>query len=89
LARGVYRSSYAVSYGVVFPIILVARFIPENNSLIYGVIDGSQAAIDSVERIKAARESGASNEEKGTQLVSPNTPAKSAELPFFSRANMN
>lgn len=60
LARGVYRSSYAVSYGMVFPIILVARFIPKNNPLIYGVIDGSRAAIDSVERIKATRESRAS-----------------------------
>lgn len=48
LSRMAYTTSYAVSYGVVFPTVFVGQFIPKNNALVHGLIDGSQAARDAV-----------------------------------------
>jgi hypothetical protein len=52
LSRVVYRSSYAISYGVVFPAAMVAHAIPKNNALVHGLIDGATAAKDAVNDIK-------------------------------------
>ena len=46
LSRALYRSSYAVSYGVVFPVLLVAHAIPKENALVHGLTDGARAAMD-------------------------------------------
>jgi hypothetical protein len=55
-----YKSCYAVSYGVVFPTVLLARAIPKENAFVHGLIDGARAAIDLVDemRSKSAPEGG-------------------------------
>jgi hypothetical protein len=58
LSQLAYRTCYAISYGIVFPSVLVARSIPQNNALVHGLIDGAQAAKDMVEEMKAKNEGG-------------------------------
>jgi hypothetical protein len=59
LSRAVYKTSYAVSFGVVLPAAMIVRAIPKNNAAVHGLIDGAQAAIDAVRdlRTEAAAES--------------------------------
>jgi hypothetical protein len=52
LSRFVYTTCYTVSYGVVFPAVLLARSIPRNNAAVQGLIDGTQAAILKVDQIR-------------------------------------
>ncbi len=49
--RFLYTTCYAVSYGVVFPMALVAFSVPQNNPLVHGMIDGSRAARNKVDEI--------------------------------------
>jgi hypothetical protein len=49
--RFLYTTCYAVSYGVVFPLALVALSVPQNNPLVHGMIDGSRAARNKVDEI--------------------------------------
>lgn len=58
LSKVAYNTSYAISYGVVFPTVLIARSIPQNNPLVHGLQDGAHAAKDMVEEIKS-KKSGA------------------------------
>lgn len=44
LSRVVYGATYTISYGVVFPVALVAGSIPRNNAAVRGLIEGAQAA---------------------------------------------
>jgi len=44
LNRFVYTTCYTVSYGVVFPSVLLARAIPRQNAAVRGLVDGSRAA---------------------------------------------
>ena len=53
-SRFVYTACYTVSYGVVFPVMLLARSIPQNNSAVRGLIDGAQAAIHKAEQFQCA-----------------------------------
>ena len=53
MSRLVYTTCYTVSYGVVFPTVLVARSIPGNNAMVNGLVDGAKAARDAVDQIKA------------------------------------
>ena len=48
LSRFTYTTFYAISYGVVFPTMLVVRAVPKDNALVHGLIDGGHAARDSV-----------------------------------------
>jgi hypothetical protein len=41
-----------VSYGVVFPTVFVGQFIPKNNALVHGLVDGSHAARDAVSSMR-------------------------------------
>ena len=43
-SRVVYSATYTISYGVVFPVTLVAGSIPRNNAAVRGLIEGAQAA---------------------------------------------
>lgn len=52
LSRMAYTTSYAVSYGVVFPTVFVGQFIPKNNALVHGLVDGSNAARDAVSSMR-------------------------------------
>jgi hypothetical protein len=49
--RVLYTTSYAVAYGVVFPMALVALSVPQNNPFVHGLIDGSRAARNKVDGI--------------------------------------
>jgi hypothetical protein len=46
--RIVYRTCYTISFGVVFPSVLVARMVPRDNAAVRGLIDGAQAACERV-----------------------------------------
>jgi len=49
--RLLYTTCYGVSYGVVFPLALVALSVPQNNPFVHGLIDGSRAARTKVDEI--------------------------------------
>lgn len=49
VCRFVYTTCYTISYGVVFPSMLLARSIPKDNAAVRGLIDGASAAIRKVE----------------------------------------
>jgi hypothetical protein len=40
----VYTACYSLSYGVCFPFLLAAQWIPKNNTVVRGLVDGSNAA---------------------------------------------
>jgi hypothetical protein len=48
-----YQSCYSISYGVVFPSVLLARSIPKDNAAVNGLIDGAHAAMDMVEGMRS------------------------------------
>jgi hypothetical protein len=54
-----YTACYTFSYGVCFPIFVACHYVPKNNSLVGGLVDGSASANSSVdqfmERARAAR----------------------------------
>jgi len=48
LGRVVYKTSYAVSFGVAFPVMMIVRVMPKENALVHGFVDGALAARDRV-----------------------------------------
>ncbi len=44
VGKGVYNSAYGVAFGVTFPILLLAKSLPQNNCIIWGFVDGARAA---------------------------------------------
>ncbi|MDB5335713.1 MAG: hypothetical protein JWN70_1332 [Planctomycetaceae bacterium] len=42
--KGIYSLAYGMSFGVAFPVVLMAKSLPQNNSIAWGFIDGAQAA---------------------------------------------
>src|SRR5262249_37822744 len=52
LSEMVYRTSYSLAYGVVFPTIFVAKSIPANNAVVHGFVDGARAASEWVDELK-------------------------------------
>ncbi len=53
LSRAVYKTSYAVSFGIVFPAVMIASAIPKGNAVVHGLVDGALAARDAVQDRKA------------------------------------
>jgi hypothetical protein len=53
LSRFVYTTCYTMSYGIVFPTVLIAKSIPTNNAVMNGFVDGARAASDMVEQLKS------------------------------------
>jgi hypothetical protein len=49
VARFVYTTCYTLSYGLVFPTVILARSIPRDNAAVRGLIDGAGAATERVE----------------------------------------
>jgi hypothetical protein len=49
LGRVVYRTSYAVAFGLTFPVMMVVRVIPKENAFVHGLIDGAIAARERVD----------------------------------------
>ena len=46
-----YTASYTLSYGLCFPVFVVAKYIPKNNQFVEGLVDGgvsAQRAADSM-----------------------------------------
>ena len=56
LSRLVYTTSYTLSYGIVFPMVMLAKSIPQENSVVKGMKDGAHDASERVERLKLRRE---------------------------------
>lgn len=50
LGKGAYKSAYGLAFGLSFPVLLVAKAIPQNNCVVWGLIDGAKAASDYCER---------------------------------------
>jgi hypothetical protein len=48
LSRLTYTTCYTVSYGVVFPTLLLVRALPKENAVVHGFVDGARAARDSI-----------------------------------------
>lgn len=46
LRQCAYQTGYGLAYGVVFPSMLIARTIPQDNPVVHGFIDGAAAARD-------------------------------------------
>jgi hypothetical protein len=53
LSRFVYTTAYSLSYGVVFPTMLLVHAVPKDNALVHGLIDGGHAAKEAVERLRS------------------------------------
>ena len=51
VSRLLYTTSYTAAYRVVFPAVLLRRFIPVNNAAVQGLIDGVHAARQKVEEL--------------------------------------
>jgi hypothetical protein len=52
LSKIAYNTCYAISYGLVFPSVLIAQTVPHNNAFVNGLIDGAHAAKDMVAEMK-------------------------------------
>ena len=50
MSRMIYNGSYALAYGVVYPIAFVVQSLPQENPVMHGFRDGGQAAIDEFAR---------------------------------------
>jgi hypothetical protein len=59
LSRLTYTTSYAISYGVVFPALFISRAIPKENAVVHGLIDGAAAARDAVAALGTTSEAPA------------------------------
>ena len=66
VSKTVYTGCYYLSYGIVFPTMLVVSVLPKHNPVYYGLADGGHAAQDAVHRMherravmKAAAQGGA------------------------------
>ncbi len=44
VGKGMYNSAYGLAFGVTFPVLLLAKSIPQNNSIVWGFVDGARAA---------------------------------------------
>jgi hypothetical protein len=53
LSQAAYKACYGISFGVVFPAMLVVRALPKDNAAVHGLIDGAHAALDMVKEMKA------------------------------------
>jgi hypothetical protein len=55
LGNVTYSTCYGLSFGVVFPALLVVRAIPKENAFVYGMVDGGRAAIDTLNDMREGR----------------------------------
>jgi hypothetical protein len=52
LEKIAYSSSYALSYGIAFPVMMIAMSVSANNPAVRGMADGARAARQKAESIK-------------------------------------
>lgn len=50
LSKGMYGLGYGLGYGVAFPAVLVAKVLPQENCVAWGLIDGAHVAHDTAYR---------------------------------------
>ena len=48
-----YKTCYAVSYGVVFPTMMLVRAVPKENAAVHGFVYGARAAVDLVDEMRS------------------------------------
>jgi hypothetical protein len=58
LTQAAYKTCYGISFGVVFPTMLLVRAIPKDNAAVHGLVDGAKAALDLVKEMKAKSAAG-------------------------------
>jgi hypothetical protein len=46
LSGGIHATGFAVGYLTTFPAVMLARVVPGNNAVVYGLADGGRAGID-------------------------------------------
>jgi hypothetical protein len=51
VGKGVYNSAYGLAFGLSFPVLLIAKTIPQNNSIVWGLVDGAKAANNYCDRV--------------------------------------
>jgi hypothetical protein len=56
LGRVVYKTSYALAFGVTFPVMMVVRVVPKDNAVVHGLVDGAIAARDRVDEWRGEAE---------------------------------
>ena len=52
LSRFIYTTSYAFSYRLMFPVVLIVKSMPADNVVTHGFINGAQAANEKVVQMK-------------------------------------
>lgn len=55
LCKGVFNLGYGIGYGVAFPTTLAARMVPQENCVVWGLIDGANVAKETAYRDQAAQ----------------------------------
>lgn len=53
-----YTACYSLSYGVCFPVFMACHYIPKNNSLVEGLVDGAASANASADKTLARFQTG-------------------------------
>ncbi len=64
-SRFTYTTCYALSYGVVFPTMLLVRSVPKENAMVHGLIDGGLAARDAIASMGNTRDNAPAPESDG------------------------
>jgi hypothetical protein len=75
ISRLTYTTCYAVSYGVVFPTLLIARTVPKDNAIVNGFADGARAARDALNGQYQASAPAAGTDENPHIIVPGSDPA--------------
>lgn len=55
-SKMVYTACYTLSYGVCFPVFVACKYIPKNNEIVNGLIDGGASASHAVDEMMARAE---------------------------------
>jgi hypothetical protein len=71
LSRLTYTTCYAVSYGVVFPTLLVVRALPKDNAAVHGLVDGALAARDALADRNRRAHTAAGPDSEAQRIVIP------------------
>lgn len=50
LSEGLFKLSYGVGFGLTLPVAFVAKILPQDNCVAWGLIDGAQVAYETANR---------------------------------------
>ena len=54
LSQGLFNLAYGVGFGITFPVVFVARSVPQEICVVWGLIDGAQVAYETANRDQKA-----------------------------------